>query len=154
MNYKGSDGLSYIKYSDNKLCRKCFAFLYNFTVYEIEQACNRLKENWLAESFVRERWEDDHLHPYNYSEVDYIFKANLDHETAFFADRPYDDSMITDALLPVGENDVDVALWLEDLFDHAPNKVIHQISSTFKADVYKQYLREMGKLSNISKKKL
>lgn len=136
--------------SKNAICRKCFCLLYGFTKYEVDQACTRLKECWIATGFERERWEDSRLHPYNYGEVEQIFSNNTNHDTVFTSDQPFDDSMITNSLLPVAEKDIDVALWLEDIFltygDHAPNRNIHQISSTFKRDVYIQYMREFEKL--------
>ena len=146
INMDGSN--NEFEFPTRKLCRYCFAFLYKFSVYEIEHACDRLKENEYATEFFRKSFRDNNLHPFNHSEAEIIFSHNLVHETFSSCDRSYEDEMITNALLPVA--DVDLALWLEDCFltygDSAPNRNIKQISTTFKNDIWKMYEKEMVKL--------
>ena len=157
-----------LTFASTKLCRKGFAMLHGFSIKQIERACDRLKENIEATGFVTTKYKDQTLHPYNYSEVDIIFGDNLMHQyNNSIADkvivnnmihqdfsascvRPFDDIMLTNAMLPANENDIDVALWLEDTFltygDSAPNKNIHQISATWKSDIFKLYQADMDRL--------
>ena len=127
------------------LCRQCFSVLYGFTVYEIEQACNRLKENYNAKEVFKKSFKDDTNHPYNWSEAQIIFSHNLVHEQATSGSRPFDDSMISDSLLP--QSDIDLSLWLEDTFltygDSAPNRNAVFLAATFKRDIWQLYTNEM-----------
>ena len=145
------DSSDHIAYGEKSICRKCFAHLHKFTVYEIETACTRLKEDINAYEFIKEKWEDRTLHPYNYSEINKIFEANCDiDDNLYTTGQPFDESMVADAGLPANDNDMNVALWLEDCFltygDSAPNRNIHQLSSTFKKDLWKLYYSEMSKI--------
>ena len=122
-----------LTFPSTKLCRKGFAMLHGFNIALIEKACDRLKENKDATTFVTTKYRDRTLHPYNYSEIDIIFGDNLmSQDFQASCARPFDDIMLTNSMLPANDNDIDVALWLEDTFltygDSAPNKNIHQIS--------------------------
>ena len=98
---------------------------------------------WKNSKLLLQLLFDRTLHPYNYAETELIFSNNLLHEQHGLADRTYDDSMVTNAILPLADADVDIALWLEDCFlyygDSAPNRNIKQLSATFKNDIYNVY---------------
>lgn len=139
---------SSLTFENTQICRPMFLKLYRFNEYELKKASQRLKENPMAESFHKEKFTDNHLHPYNHTECETIFENNLKWQND--ATRNYDDTMISDSMLPVAESDIDVSLWLEDTFltygDAAPNRNIHQVSSTFKIDLFKKYVKDMTEL--------
>ena len=142
---------SSLKFESTQICRAMFMKLYRFNDYELKKASERLKENPLADSFLKTKYSDNHLHPYNHTECETIFENNLKYQNnASSSSRNHEDFMISDAILPVAVADIDVSLWLEDTFltygDAAPNRNIHQVSSTFKTDLFKKYIKDMQKL--------
>ena len=137
-------------FSNRECCRECFAFLYDFTVYEIEIACACLKINPNATSLPPKSYKDKTLHPYVYGESHIIFSHNLAHEQFNSGDRPFDDNMISNSLLPANDSDINLSLWLEDCFlsygDSASNRNVSFVASTFKKDIWELYNKEMKRL--------
>lgn len=146
-----SPGNEPLIFNTTKLCRKGFAMLHGFSVCQIERACNRLKEQWDATSITTKQFKDRTLLPYNFNEVASIFSDNLLNQNVSAGVSPFNDDMITSALLPANDNDMYVSLWLEDYFmsygDSAPNQNVHQISATFKNEIFIEYQREMLELN-------
>ena len=151
VNNNSSSYTTSLHFPSTDICRYCFAFLYGFTMHGVKKASQTLKINRDATAFFKKSFRDATLHPYNHAETEIIYSHNLVHEQFNSGDRPYDDGMISNSLLPL--SDIDLALWLEDCFltygDSAPNRNINQVSSTFKKDIWSLYVKEMSNVNKI-----